>query len=153
MILLDSKERERFLKFALVGTIGAGIDFGMMNLLTQAFNLVLVISGTISFVCAVISNFLWNRYWTYPESRTKNVAHQLFMFFIVNLAGVLIRIPILNYVEPPLLNYIEQINLRVSVSSEFLAKNLTLSLAIGIVMLWNFFVNRYWTYNDIDNLP
>jgi putative flippase GtrA len=153
MILLDSKERERFLKFALVGTIGAGIDFGMMNLLTQAFNLVLVISGTISFVCAVISNFLWNRYWTYPESRTKNVAHQLFMFFIVNLAGVLIRIPILNYVEPPLLKYIEQINLRVSVSSEFLAKNLTLSLAIGIVMLWNFFVNRYWTYNDIDNLP
>jgi putative flippase GtrA len=153
MILLDSKERERFLKFAIVGTIGAGIDFGMMNLLTQAFNLVLVLSGTISFVCAVISNFLWNRYWTYPESRTKNIAHQLFMFFIVNLAGVLIRIPILNYVEPPLLKYIEQINLSVSVSAEFLAKNLTLSLAIGIVMLWNFFVNRYWTYNDIDNLP
>jgi putative flippase GtrA len=153
MILLDSKERERFLKFAVVGTIGAGIDFGIMNLLTQAFNLVLVLSGTISFVCAVISNFLWNRFWTYPESRTKNIAHQLFMFFIVNLAGVLIRIPILNYVEPPLLKYIEQINLSVSVSAEFLAKNLTLSLAIGIVMLWNFFVNRYWTYNDIDNLP
>jgi putative flippase GtrA len=152
MSLLDSKERERFLKFALVGTIGAGIDFGIMNLLTQAFHLALVISGTISFVCAVISNFLWNRYWTYPESRTRRVSHQLFMFFVVNLAGVLIRIPILKYIEPPLLDYIVNLNPNVSVTSEFLAKNLTLSLAIGIVMLWNFFVNRYWTYNDIDNI-
>ena len=152
MSIFDSKERERFLKFALVGSIGAGIDFGIMNLLTQAFNLALVISGTVSFVCAVISNFLWNRYWTYPESRTKKVTHQLIMFFTVNLAGVLIRIPILHYFEPPLLAYFEQMNLKLSVTSEFLAKNITLSLAIGIVMLWNFFVNRYWTYNDIDNL-
>ncbi len=22
--------------------------------------------------------------------------------------------------------------------------------AIGIVMIWNFFVNRYWTYNDVE---
>jgi putative flippase GtrA len=35
-------------------------------------------------------------------------------------------------------------------SAEFLAKNATLALAIGIVMIWNFFINRYWTYNDID---
>ena len=34
--------------------------------------------------------------------------------------------------------------------TEFYAKNLTLASAVGIVMLWNFFVNRYWTYNDID---
>jgi putative flippase GtrA len=33
---------------------------------------------------------------------------------------------------------------------EFAARNATLALAVGIVMLWNFFVNRHWTYNDID---
>jgi putative flippase GtrA len=32
----------------------------------------------------------------------------------------------------------------------FLGKNFTLAVAVGVVMLWNFFVNRYWTYNDID---
>ena len=36
------------------------------------------------------------------------------------------------------------------VMSEFLAKNATLVLAIGIVMIWNFFINRYWTYNDVE---
>jgi putative flippase GtrA len=44
----------------------------------------------------------------------------------------------------------ESINLSGPFLPEFLAKNLTLAVAVGIVMLWNFFVNRYWTYNDVD---
>jgi len=151
MILLkDVKERERFLKFAVVGVIGAVIDFGVMNLLTQAAGMLLVPAGTISFVSAIISNFIWNRYWTYPDSRSRPIARQLVMFFAVNIAGVAIRIPILHFVEPPLLSLMERLALSGPLSPEFLAKNLTLALAVGIVMLWNFFVNRYWTYNDVD---
>ena len=44
----------------------------------------------------------------------------------------------------------KSMSLRAPLSPELLAKNLTLALAVGIVMLWNFFVNRYWTYNDVD---
>jgi hypothetical protein len=72
------------------------------------------------------------------------------MFFAVNIAGVAIRIPILRFVEPPILRVMNGTSLRVPLSPEFLAKNLTLAVAVGIVMLWNFFVNRYWTYNDVD---
>jgi len=151
MILINNvKERERFLKFAAVGVIGAVIDFGVMNLLTQAADMSLVMAGTISFVCAVTSNFIWNRFWTYPDSRSRPITRQLAMFFAVNIAGVAIRIPILHFVEPPLLTTLNGMGAGILVSSEFLAKNLTLALAVGIVMLWNFFVNRYWTYNDVD---
>jgi putative flippase GtrA len=151
MILLNNgKERERFLKFAVVGVIGAVIDFGVMNLLTQTADMPLVTAGTISFICAVISNFIWNRYWTYPDSRSRPLARQLTMFFAVNIAGVAIRIPILQFVEPPIHNLLDAMHLSGPFSSEFLAKNLTLALAVGVVMLWNFFVNRYWTYNDVD---
>ena len=151
MILINNaKERERFLKFAAVGVIGAVIDFGVMNLLTQAADLSLVLAGTISFVCAVTSNFVWNRYWTYPDSRSRPISRQLVMFFAVNVAGIAIRIPILHFVEPPLISFLERMSLNSPLPSEFLAKNLTLTLAVGIVMLWNFFVNRYWTYNDVD---
>lgn len=150
MILTDKKERIRFVRFAIVGAIGAVVDFGVMNLLTHLAHLSLVWAGTISFACAVLSNFTWNRYWTYPESRSRPLVHQLGMFFLVNLAGVGIRIPILHFVEPPLFKTI-QATFRVSDRlAETLAKNATLALAIGIVMLWNFFVNRHWTYNDID---
>jgi putative flippase GtrA len=151
MILSDAKERNRFLKFAMVGAIGAVIDFGVMNLLSHFTNISLVYAGTISFICAVISNFIWNRYWTYPESRSRALVNQLVMFFLVNTAGVAIRIPILHFVEPPLMRFFER-PLHIShASAEFYAKNLTLAAAVGIVMLWNFFVNRYWTYNDIDH--
>lgn len=149
--MISSKERKRFVKFALVGTLGALIDFGVMNLLSHFTNMSLVYAGTISFICAVISNFIWNRIWTYPESRSRPLINQLGMFFLVNLAGVVIRIPTLHYLEPPVLHFFESALHSSYRAAEFYAKNLTLASAVGIVMIWNFFVNRYWTYNDIDH--
>lgn len=151
MILRDTREQKRFAKFALVGALGAVIDFGVMNLLTNLAHISLVFAGTTSFICAVINNFFWNRKWTYPESRSRPLLNQLGMFFTVNAAGVAIRIPILHYLEPPLLEFFERIFHTSYETAELIAKNLTLAAAVGIVMLWNFFVNRYWTYNDVDN--
>ena len=150
MILSESKERVRFLKFATVGALGAVIDFGVMNFLTHFFNYRLVLAGTISFLCAVTSNFLFNRFWTYPDSRSRHVLHQLGMFFLVNAAGIAIRIPILHYGEPPLASAFENLGPLSNALAEGLARNATLALAVGVVMIWNFFINRYWTYNDID---
>ena len=150
MIITNRIERKRFFKFALVGALGAVIDFGVMNLLSHFTKMSLVYAGTISFSCAVISNFVWNRFWTYPESRSRTLINQLGMFFLVNLAGVAIRIPTLHYLEPPVLQFFEDIFHTSHKTAEFFANNLTLASAVGIVMIWNFFVNRYWTYNDID---
>jgi putative flippase GtrA len=153
-IINKPAERTRFLKFMAVGTFGAVVDFGIANVLTHFFDMPLVYAGTISFTCAVISNFIWNRYWTYPESRSRALPHQLGMFFLVNVAGIVIRIPILRYAEPPLRRLFEGwwaagLSKPMPITPEFAARNLTLAVAVGIVMLWNFFVNRYWTYNDI----
>ena len=150
MILTADKERTRFFKFAAVGTLGAVIDFGIANLLTHFAGMPLVYAGIVSFICAVISNFIWNRYWTYPESRSRHLLHQLGMFFLVNLAGIAIRIPILHFGELPILNIIKKMFPNSSNAAEFLARNFTLAIAVGLVMLWNFFINRYWTYNDIE---
>jgi len=149
-VLRNPAERTRFLKFMVVGAIGAVVDFGIANLLTHFLGMDLVPAGTISLSCAIVSNFIWNRYWTYPDSRSRALAQQLGMFTIVNVAGVAIRIPILHYVEPLMLRFFDQ-GLHMSrLSPEFAARNSTLALAVGIVMLWNFFVNRRWTYGDIE---
>lgn len=151
MILTDTRERRRFYKFAVVGAIGAAIDFGVMNLLSHFTHLSLVFAGTISFICAVISNFTWNRYWTYPDSRSRPLINQLGMFFLVNAAGVAIRIPTLHYVEPPLLNFFQGVFHTSAKTAEVFANNITLAAAVSVVMIWNFFINRYWTYNDIES--
>ena len=149
-ILTIRQERTRFLRFMAVGVIGAIVDFGVMNLLTRLLSTPLVVAGTISFICAVISNFIWNRHWTYLDSRSRPIMRQLVMFFAVNVAGVAIRIPILWFFEPPMLRFFQSMSFRISLTPDFLAKNFTLAIAVSVVMLWNFFVNRYWTYNDVD---
>lgn len=150
MILAENRERVRFLKFATVGALGALIDFGVMNLMTHMFSLRLVYAGSISFICAVLSNFMLNRYWTYPDSRSRHFLHQLGMFFLVNAAGIAFRIPILHYVEPPMALVVEKLTHVPLGTAHLLAKNATLGFAIAVVMIWNYFINRYWTYNDID---
>jgi putative flippase GtrA len=149
-VLSNPIERERFLKFMAVGAFGSVVDFGIANVLTHFVGFALVIAGTISLCCAIVSNFIWNRYWTYPDSRSKAIGHQLGMFAVVNLAGVVIRVPILNFGEPVLFRFFSNRGSLAILSPEFAARNATLAVAVGIVMLWNFFVNRYWTYNDID---
>ena len=101
-------------------------------------------------MCAVLNNFTLNRYWTYPDSRSRHFLHQLGMFFLVNAAGIAFRVPILHYVEPPMALAFEQIGHVTQATAHLLAKNATLGFAIAVVMIWNFFINRYWTYNDID---
>ena len=149
-VINNPVERGRFFKFLVVGAVGAVVDFSIANILTHFWNMDLVPAGTISLACAILSNFFWNRHWTYPESRSRPLAHQLGMFALVNIAGVAIRIPILHFVEPAALDFFRQGTALSRFSPEFAARNSTLALAVGIVMLWNFFVNRYWTYSDID---
>jgi putative flippase GtrA len=149
-ILNNSRERIRFIRFAIVGTIGAVVDFGVMNLLVQVFRVSLVLAGTISFIAAILSNFTWNRYWTYPDSRSKSVLQQLIEFAIVSVVGLAIRVPILKYLEPVLERIILIMPLRIPIlDNNTIADNLTLATAVIIVLFWNFFINRYWTYSDV----
>lgn len=157
-------EFRRFWKFAVVGAIGAVIDSGTFNgllalgwlrgaRLALPANLTITevgIAGAIAFTLAVISNFIWNRYWTYPDSRSKPVVVQLLTFFIVNVAGLFIRIPILEIVSGPLGRLAAIIAPSLGETTAiWLGKNGAWAIAVVIVMLWNFFVNRYWTYSDV----
>ena len=131
----DARERTRFLKFAVVGAFGALVDFGVANLLVYAFQVSLIVAGTISFICAIFSNFTWNRLWTYPDSRSKSPLTQFIQFSVISVMGLAIRVPILKYGEPFLLSILESLPFQIPVfTPDFLAKNLTLATAIVIVI-------------------
>lgn len=147
-ILSNTKERTRFLKFAIVGSIGAVVDFGIMNILTQ-LTIPFVIASVISFIAAVISNFLLNRYWTYPDSREKTFTQQMVQFFIISLIGLAIRTPMLAWMESRLISLSASIIPSTFLTPQIIGHNVSLAIAILVVMMWNFFANRYWTYSDV----
>jgi putative flippase GtrA len=171
---LNPKEAERFFKFMVVGAIGFVVDFGLFNLLIEPFRQLLTVgaplfnllvglgldaafvvtlaptfAGTISFIAAVISNFLWNRYWTYPDSRSKSTRRQFTMFLLVSVAGIFIRIPIITFLHGPLTDLIALSPL-LEPYAERLGENAALAISVVIVLFWNFFANRYWTYSDVE---
>ena len=151
-IVTNPRERTRFFRFAVVGIIGAVVDFGTFNLLTNFAGLTAVWASVISFVAAIFSNFTWNSYWTYPDSRSKPLGRQLIQFSAVSLLGLLIRTPIIYFLEPLFYNIFSEFAfLPIGfITAEFLANNLALAIAVIVVMFWNFFINRYWTYSDVE---
>lgn len=150
MILTNPRERMRFLRFLVVGVFGTLTDFGVFNLLNHLFAVPVVTAGTISFLAGVTNNFLWNRYWVYPDSRSKRVLHQFTQFSVINAIGLLIRVPILAFVTPHVVRFFNSLgSYPAGMKAETMGNNFTLAIAIGIVMFWNFFANRYWTYADV----
>jgi putative flippase GtrA len=150
MILTSPKERGRFFRFATVGAIGALVDFSTFNVLVNFIHIPAVWASVCSFAAAVISNFLWNRFWTYPDSRSKQVSKQVVQFTLVSLIGLSIRTPLFAVLEKVLVRGLSAIVPRsFFLSSVFLGHNIALAIAILVVMLWNFYANRFWTYNDI----
>ncbi|HNS64429.1 MAG TPA: GtrA family protein [Anaerolineaceae bacterium] len=148
MILNNARERVRFFRFAAVGALGSVVDFGVFNLLVH-FGIPSILSSAISFILAVINNFLWNRYWTYPDSRSKSLGNQLIQFSLVSLVGMGIRAFLFILIESHLIEMFERFSWKISLSPTFLGHNSTLTIAILVVLIWNFLANRYWTYNDI----
>ena len=148
----NRKELHRFLKFSAVGVTGTIVDFGLLYVGHVLLGLPLSVANTISFTTAVINNFVWNRYWTYPDSRSKPVHRQLGQFFVVNIAGWAINTGILLSLNHPL----TMLAVRLFASHlgtaaiEKLGYNLAKLAATAVVLFWNFFVNRFWTYNDVD---
>ena len=135
----NRKELERFIKFALVGALGAVVDFTVLNILILAVGMPKVWANTCSFSAAVLSNFTWNRLWTFPESRSRPLRTQLPQFALVNLIGLginqIVFLGLDHYVFTPMFGT--------------LGYNVAKAVAIVIVLFWNYVVNRIWTYKGL----
>ena len=140
---LQAKPREfrRFIKFAIVGGFGAVVDFAVLNFLILILGFPKALANLISVSAAIISNFTWNRLWTFPESREHAVHSQFGKFVIVNLIGLginqLVFLATDAWIFEPWLG------------PRALSYNLAKACAIGVVLFWNFGANRLWTYREI----
>lgn len=156
-VLANPKEFERFVKWMLVGLLGSVVDFAVLNIMKRVFESIglgagwplamdphqiqLVAANAISFSAAVLSNFTWNRLWTFPESRERPIGSQLVQFTIINVLGLIINTVVLVVLD----RYVFSIFL-----GERLSYNAAKAVAIGVVLFWNYGMNRIWTYRGIE---
>lgn len=81
-----------FTKFAVVGVLNSGVDFGILNSL-------MLITGvsagggflafkSVSVTLGVINSYIWNKYWTFNRSNSADARREFVAFMVVTLIAV-----------------------------------------------------------------
>jgi len=135
-----ARETRRFLKFLVVGGFGFLVDTGTLSACVFVFSMNRVLAKGVAFSLAVISNFIWNRLWTYPESRSKHVVTQIVQFFVVSGVGLGINLVVFHLADK-----FATAHQWGSTYALYFAQ----CAAVGVALFWNYAANRLITYNDI----
>jgi len=119
----------KFIKFGIVGVSGVVVDFGITWLLKEKLRLNQYLANSTGFMCAVLSNYVLNRIWTF-HSQDNAVGMQFAKFFVVALVGLGMNNALIYYFN-------EKRKLPFYVSK---------AIATGIVTFWNFGANYLFTF-------
>jgi putative flippase GtrA len=137
----------------------AGYEPGVQ--LAQALDVNVALATTVAFVIAVLNNFVWTSLWVYPDSRSRSMRRQLFQFAFISVVGwagrtlwITLSYQLVGRLLSPIVVpfiHIVQPAFEMSIVTRNRFGTLVAQLvAMAVVMLWNFFANRYWTFNDVD---
>ena len=100
----------QFGRFATIGFTNAAVDFGVLNLLIFttgiAAGIWYPVFKVVSFICAVIPSFFWNKYWAFEAGGTGRGRAEFWKFISVMIMATLINAGaaslVVNFVHPVL---------------------------------------------------
>lgn len=81
----------QFAKFGVVGVIAFVIDYGLMVLLTELFNVNYLISATISFTVSVIFNYAASMRYVFTHKEGLSRRREFIIFVVLSVIGLLIN--------------------------------------------------------------
>jgi len=120
----------KFIKFGIVGVSGVVVDFGITWICKEKIRLNQYVANSTGFMCAVCSNYILNRWWTF-HSQDPAIVMQFGKFLLVALVGLALNNGIIYVLN-------ERNNMK------FYPAKL---VATGVVMLWNFGANYMFTFH------
>ena len=123
-------KNKKLIKFLVVGTIGAAIDFGLLAMLVEVFHWQPLWANMISFSVAVINNFLLNKFWTWRND-DPNYKKQFVKFLITSVLGLGISTLLLW--------------LFLILKLHYLSAKVIVSILVAV---WNYSINNWWTFKE-----
>ncbi len=128
-------ELRRFSKFLVVGASSTLLDVLLLSVLVSRVGIAALPANLISYSSGMLWNFALNRRWTYADKQPKALLRQFGQFAAVNLSGLCLNTLI--------------IALLVAAWQSTLGANAYLPAkfaATTVSLLWNYAVNRFWTF-------
>lgn len=85
----------QLIKFVIVGAIGTLINTSVLFLLTEFFKIIYLISEVFGFTLATISNYVFNKIWTFEENIQVKIIRKYIQYFIVCLLSLILNLIVL----------------------------------------------------------
>jgi putative flippase GtrA len=133
-----SDEQMRFFKFALVGGLGTLLDFSLLTAL-KLIGWPTLLANSLSFTAGLLNNFTLNRLWTFRQDAQEGWQRQLLQFSLVSLVGLALNNLILLGLEGAFAAWMAD------ATWAYIPAKLA---ATGLVLFWNYFANRHWTFRQ-----
>lgn len=136
VLTLPFREWRRFGKFLSVGATSTVLDMAILAwLMHNAWSA--LPANLLSYSVGILWNFSLNRAWTYADRRGKPAIQQFGQFLTVNLSGLCINTLIVAVLEVILRGVLG--------ASAYVPAKLA---ATTISFMWNYLVNRLWTFRE-----
>ena len=135
---LQKQEVTRFTRFLTVGAVGTLLDFSILTVLKLA-GLPTLFANSLSFTAGLLNNFTWNRLWTFGDIVKADWRRQFAQFTLVSLIGLTLNNLIVLSLESILGTLLGQ------PQWGYLPAKV---IATGVVVFWNYFANRTWTFKN-----
>jgi putative flippase GtrA len=117
------------------------------------------LSNTLSVSAAIVNNYLWSRYWVYPETKNQQGGKKFAQFVVVSVIAWALNTGILWSTDHWVLGegglfarFVAPLAAAVGMEHGVFSSNGAKVIATGIVLFWNFFANRFWTFRDVDQV-
>jgi len=137
-LLAQRRGVRQFVKFGIVGASSTIINFVVLNVMLIALHQGKYGSATVAFLVSVVNGYVWNKRWTFREAQEKAAHTQFTQFLLVNLVGLGLDLLFIKLISVPL-----ERDFHLSLVK---ATNIAQLVATGVVVFWNFFANRLWTF-------
>ena len=122
--------RHHFVRYLAVGGTTFVLDFGILFLLHGVFNLNLAGSTSVAYWVSIMYNFTLNRHWTFDAREKDSLKRHITTYFMLLVFNYLFTVGFVSIVGEHI-NYIA-------------AK----ALAVGISMLWTYYIYKHYIFID-----
>ncbi len=130
--MLKKKNINEFLKYAAVGASGILVNLFFLYTLTESLHIYYLISEVFAFAVATMSNYVFNKFWTFKEHMKYKFVSKGIKFFVIAGIALLVNIFFLWFFTQAAGIYylISQI------------------LASAFTLVTNFTGNKLWTFKN-----
>lgn len=135
--LMDNDNLKHIMKFGFVGCLNTLFDFGIFSLLNVLFGINYIISQITSYFSGTLNSYLFNRLWTFNDTRSnKKTTMEILQFIFVNLTSLSVSL----------------ISLSILMKNNFLNSFFAKITSMILAQIVNFLGYKFWVFGRLVNL-